>query len=161
MWDFCLGCALNIDNYYSRTEKYVWSTYPYSVYKKYTSLNRKVLMLLASEMKWGWRNCFVAVSLRGSCFLFSLPLRKAATAYIREKNPLNFLSGSHSGYMIKKECISLSRAWIAWPGEKLGPVIPWESDKFWSLDFFLCIHIILVRCSLHSAVASMWFCTNP
>lgn len=65
-----------------------------------------------------------------------LPLRKAIRAYSREKNPLNFLSESHSGYMIKKECISLSRLWLAWPGEMLGPVIPWESDKLWSLELF-------------------------
>lgn len=101
--------------------------------------------------------------LPGSCFLFFyLPLRKAVRAYIREKNPLNFLSGSHSGYMIKKECISLSRPWFAWPGEMSGPVIPWEWDKLkWSLDFFLFIHIILVRRSLHSAAVSLWSCTNP
>lgn len=28
--------------------------------------------------------------------------------------------------------------------------IPWELDKLWSLDFFLCMHVILVSGSLHS-----------
>lgn len=85
------------------------------------------MMLFASGMRWGWRNCFVVACLPGSCFylglffFFFFSLRKAVRAYIREKNPLNFLSGSHSGYMIKKECISLSRPWLAWPGEMLGP----------------------------------------
>lgn len=111
-------------------------------------------------MKWSkWLFC--CCMLTWVSFPFFLPLKKAVRAYIREKKPLNFLSGSHSGYMIKKECISSSRLWLTWPGEILGPVIPWELDKLWSLGFFLCIHVILVRGSLHTSAASMWPCTNP
>lgn len=91
---------------------------------------------------------------------FSPPLQKAVRACTGEKNPLDSLSGSHTGYMIKRECTSLSRPWLTRPGEILGSMIPWELDKLWSLDFFLCIHIILFRGFLHSSAAFPWPCTN-
>lgn len=80
-------------------------------------------------MKWTEAGLLWCCILTWVLLPFFPPLKKAVRACIGEKNPLNFLSGSHSGYMIKKECIPLSRPWLTWPGEILGPMIPWEWDK--------------------------------
>lgn len=137
----------------------MYKIYTYTVYIKIIYQNGKVLILFASEVKLEWLFC--CCMLTWVLFPFFPPLKKAPRAHISAKEPLNFLSGSHSGYMIKKECVSLNRPWLTWPGEILGLVIPWESDKLWSSDFFLCISVILVGGSLHGSAAPMWPCMNP
>lgn len=111
----------------------MYEVYAYTVYiKSVSTWTEKYWCCL--QVKWSEAGgiALLLCAYLGLVSFVLLPLRKSVRTYIREKNPLNFLSGSHNGYMIKKECISLSRLWLAWPGEMLGPVIPWELDKLWS-----------------------------